>query len=146
MAKDPAISGPISKPTGGFYESSEEIRKKEAGIDEILTRSEVINILGEQLGQLLIDAGYSTIASIILTTDKELEKIRGVGKASIAKIRELIPAPPAPEEPKAPTQQPPTPSVSTKKSPHPPIGPGDVIVEAPKEVSVRVQRIRDSQQ
>lgn len=30
MAKDPALKGPVSKPDGTFYESSEEIRERDA--------------------------------------------------------------------------------------------------------------------
>lgn len=30
MAKDPALAGPVSNPDGGVYESSEEIRKRDA--------------------------------------------------------------------------------------------------------------------
>lgn len=84
--------------------------------DEELTRSEVINTFGPEIGRLLLDGGYSTIGSIISATDKELEEVPSLGRATVKKIREILLPPAVQEE------------------------------VAPENVSVRVQRIRDSQQ
>lgn len=85
-------------------------------VGEELTRSEVLNRFGPEVGQLLLDGGYFTIDSIMSATDKELEAIPDLGRATVKKIRELL-APP-------------------------PVAP----VQPEENVSVRVQRIRDSQQ
>jgi len=125
MAKDPTTPK-VSTPEGGTYESSEEVRKKlaekAAEAEEILIRPEVINLFGEKIGQILIDGGYSTVASVINATDKELKALPGIGKASLAKIRALAPS--ADALAKEASQQP-----SGKEPP----------------ASVRIQRIRDSQ-
>jgi hypothetical protein len=86
MAKDPAMSGPVSKPEGGHYESSEEIRAKDSG----LTRSEVINTFGEDLGNKLLDGGYSSLSGMIDATDEDFLAITGIGPAALAKIREAL--------------------------------------------------------
>lgn len=134
MAKDPALPGPVSRPEGGTYPSSEKVREADAvkaeSISEILDRPEVINLFGEKIGQQLLDGGFSTIASTLAATDKELEAVKGVGEAALKKIRELAPPKKVPEsvikaaEPGAPQAEP---------------------VEDLPQVSVRVQRIRDSQ-
>lgn len=86
MAKDPAMSGPVSKMEGGHYESSEEIREADAG----LTRSEIINTFGEDLGNKLLDGGYSSLSGMIDATDEDFLAIKGVGPAALAKIREVM--------------------------------------------------------
>jgi hypothetical protein len=91
MAKDPAMSGPVSKLEGGTYESSEEAR-------ENLTRSEIINKFGEAFGRALLDAGYSSFTSLRLASDEELLAIGGVGPAKLAQIREVVGAEAVPEE------------------------------------------------
>jgi hypothetical protein len=96
MAKDPAMSGPVSKLEGGAYESSEEVRAKDAGENipdetgEGLTRSEIINMFGEGLGRMLLDAGYASITSLRLASDDELLAISGLGPAKVNLIRELV--------------------------------------------------------
>jgi len=85
MAKDPA-SGPVSKPEGGTYESSEEIREADAG----LTRSEIINAFGEHLGGLLIGAGYSSFSGMIGATDEDFLAIDGVGPVALDEIRSVL--------------------------------------------------------
>ena len=87
MAKDPAMSGPVTDPEGGTYETSEEIR---AESNEGLTRSEVINEFGPDLGQKLIDGGYASLSSLLSVTDEDLIAIAGIGPASVTKIREAI--------------------------------------------------------
>lgn len=87
MAKDPAMSGPVTDPEGGTYETSEEIR---AASNEGLTRSEVINEFGPDLGQKLIDGGYASLSSLLSATDEDLIAIAGIGPASVTKIREAI--------------------------------------------------------
>lgn len=66
-------------------------------VDEILTRSEVINLFGEKIGQLLLDGGYSTVASTLVAADEELEDVKGIGEAAVKKIRELAPPKEMPE-------------------------------------------------
>lgn len=86
MAKD-HLSGQVSNPDGGFYKSSEEVRAEAA---ERLTRSEIINSFGDDLGQKLLDGGYSSLSSLVLATDKELLAVEGVGPAALSKILEVI--------------------------------------------------------
>lgn len=58
---------------------------------ETLTRSEVINELGEaEWVQNLIDAGFSTLQALSEASDDELEAVAGVGPARVAEIREVL--------------------------------------------------------
>jgi len=103
MAKDGILTGPVSDhQTGGFKPTSDEVRaadaaraaakeEEEAVVKEIMTRSEVVNLFGEKIGELLIDAGYSTVSSVITAKNEDLKAISGLGKASLEKIRELAP-------------------------------------------------------
>ncbi len=95
MAKD-AATGPVSRPEGGHYESSEEIREKDSG----LTRSEIINAFGEDLGNKILDGGFSSLTHLSQATDEEILGISGIGPASLVKIREMLNIIPieAPEE------------------------------------------------
>lgn len=86
MAKD-HLAGKVSNPDGGFYKSSEEVRAEGA---ERLTRSEIINAFGEDLGNKVLAGGYSSLSSLVLATDKELLAIEGVGPAALSKILEVI--------------------------------------------------------
>lgn len=86
MAKD-HLTGKVSNPDGGFYKSSEEIRAESA---EKLTRSEIFNTFGEDIGQKLIDGGYASLSGLAGVTDDELLAITGIGPASVEKIREVI--------------------------------------------------------
>jgi len=85
MAKDHV--GKVSNPDGGFYKSSEEIRAESA---ERLTRSEIINAFGEDLGQKLLGGGYASMSSLTGATDEQLLAIDGIGPASLEKIREVV--------------------------------------------------------
>lgn len=132
MAKDP-LAANVSKPEGGYYEGSEELRHQSAEskeeIVEGLTRSEVINVFGEKLGNLLIDGGYASISSIMMASDSDLEDVKGVGKATVKQIREQLA-----EEASG--------AAGVEAEPaRQPIGADQPTNE---EVSVRVQRIRDS--
>jgi ERCC4-type nuclease len=132
MAKD-ATSGPVSKPEGGYYKTSEEVREEDESTEEILTRPEVINLFGEKIGQNLIDAGYSTVSQVINATDEELGDISGIGEVSVAKIRSLAPSEAQLEkEAEAESASAPSPSGLEQRA-------------KDNEVSVRIQRIRDSQ-
>ena len=86
MAKDPAMSGPVSKLEGGSYESSEDIRAEDSG----LTRSEIINVFGEADGRMLLDAGYASFTSLRLASDEELLAVDGLGPVKLATIREKV--------------------------------------------------------
>lgn len=93
MAKDPAMSGPVSKLEGGTYESSEEIRDADNIPDETgegLTRSEIINAFGDAVGRTLLDAGYASFTSLRLASDEELLAVSGLGPAKLAMIREKV--------------------------------------------------------
>ena len=62
-----------------------ELEAEEAGP----TRSEVINVYGEKVGRLLIDAGYSSLSAVEEAEDKELLAIKGVGKGTLKAIRAI---------------------------------------------------------
>jgi len=87
MAKDPSMAGKVSNPDGGFYKSSEEVRMEDA---ERLTRSEIINAFGEDLGNKLLGGGYSSLSGMAGVTDEELLAIEGIGPVTVGKIREVI--------------------------------------------------------
>ena len=107
MAKDPAMSGPVSKLEGGSYESSEEVRAKDAGENipeetgEGLTRSEIINMFGEATGRALLDAGYASFTSLRMASDEELLAISGVGPAKVETIRARVGKEQSPEDEQA---------------------------------------------
>ena len=125
MAKDPAM-GPISKPEGGFYDSPEEAEAEieiEVEVEEISDRSLVINLFGEKIGQLLLDGGYPSVISVLVADDEALLDTKGLGRASLKKIRELAPRQEIPEVL---------------------LPPGEPTQEEPP-ASARIQRIRDSQ-
>lgn len=85
MAKD-NVTGKVSNPEGGFYKSSEEIRAESGGN---LTRSEIINAFGEELGRKLLDGGYSSLSAVASATDKELLAVAGIGPAGLSKILDV---------------------------------------------------------
>lgn len=89
MAKDPSMSGPVSRLEGGEYESSEEIRAASAD-PSMSTRSEIINNFGEDLGRKLLDAGYSSMSSMDGVSDEDFLAITGVGPAALEKIHEVL--------------------------------------------------------
>ena len=136
MAKDPAMSGPVSKLEGGTYESSEEIRDEDSG----LTRSEIINAFGEISGRMLLDAGYASFTSLRLASDEELLAVDGLGPAKLAVIREKVGAQAAdPDEAEVAEL------AGLMEGPSAPAAP-DVLMETavPKKTySVRLQRIMD---
>jgi len=127
MAKDPAM-GPVSKPEGGHYGDPEVVEEAaeeetmmaeypeeaeaevevEAEVEEISDRSLVINLFGEKIGQLLLDGGYPSVISVLVADDEALLGTKGLGKASLKKIRELAPRQEIPEvllPPGEPTQE-----------------------------------------
>lgn len=57
--------------------------------DADLTRSEVINIFGEEIGKRLIDGGYSSLTSVIEATDQELLLVPDIGPATLTNIRRM---------------------------------------------------------
>lgn len=57
---------------------------------ETLTRSEVINALGDaEWVHSLIDAGFSTLQALSEASDEDLVAVDGVGPARVREIREL---------------------------------------------------------
>jgi NAD-dependent DNA ligase len=52
-----------------------------------LTRSEVINLVGESAGKALIKAGFASLSAIDDADDDELLEIDGVGPATLNKLR-----------------------------------------------------------
>jgi len=66
-------------------------RHEEVEIEEILTRSPIINLFGEKVGQLLLDAGYSSMAAVIMADDEVLLGIKGIGEAALKEIRSIVP-------------------------------------------------------
>lgn len=52
-----------------------------------LTRSEVINLVGESAGKALIKAGFASLSAIDAADDEELLAIDGVGPAALNKLR-----------------------------------------------------------
>lgn len=81
-------------PTGPTSEQPapepEEVPEPEAEVDEVLTRSEVINLVGEVRGQALIDAGFSSISSLEGLSFEDLTEIEGVGPATATKVLEAL--------------------------------------------------------
>lgn len=153
MAKD-STTGPVSNPEGGYYPSSEEVRMT----DEGLTRSEVINEFGEALGNMLLEGGYSSLSAILEATDEDLLAIEGLGPAKLKTIREkttLVVEEEAPEpEPEVVEEEVPAEEddilpeladleVGPVEFPSSPLSEGE---DYAPEVSVRIQRIRDSQE
>lgn len=61
--------------------------------EQPLTRSEVINALGEHAWvQNLIDAGFASLSALEEASDEELEAVQGVGAARVDDIREALEA------------------------------------------------------
>lgn len=59
--------------------------------DEDLTRSEVINLLGDHdWVHALIDAGYASISALVEASDEELLEVDGVGPARLEDIQEAL--------------------------------------------------------
>lgn len=54
---------------------------------EALTRSEVINVYGERIGQLLLGAGYSTVSQVREDSDENLLDVEGIGPKTLEDIR-----------------------------------------------------------
>lgn len=115
MAKDPAM-GPISDPDGGFYGPPEEVPEEGQGTaedvveeveveeeaveieaEEILTQPSIFDLFGEKIGQLLLDAGYSSVDAVVTADDKVLLNIKDIGKAALKEIRGLAPQREIPE-------------------------------------------------
>ncbi len=57
---------------------------------EAVTRSEVINTFGEEVGAMLISAGYSTLTSVEPLTVDDLMKIEGIGRTRAKKILKVM--------------------------------------------------------
>lgn len=89
MANDPT-TGPVSDPEGGTLPTSDELRP-----DSGLTRSEIINKFGEELGRVLLDAGYASLTSLMMASDEELLAI--LDEASFVSVRAVAPYMPPPE-------------------------------------------------
>jgi hypothetical protein len=83
MAKD-LTQGPVSQ-----YDSE--------GLPINATRSEVINNFGEELGNRLIEAGFSSLSSISVAVDSVFEEL-GFGEGKIAALREKAPFTGAPTQ------------------------------------------------
>ncbi|WP_201285677.1 DNA-directed RNA polymerase subunit alpha C-terminal domain-containing protein, partial [Klebsiella pneumoniae] len=46
--------------------------------------------LSEQKIQLLRDAGYNTVGELVEATDEQFHKIRGIGSATVYRIRNVL--------------------------------------------------------
>lgn len=63
-----------------------------------LTRSEIIDAFGEELGGKLLAGGYSSLDSLSSATNEEILAVDGIGPASLAKIHDAVtPVEPEPE-------------------------------------------------
>jgi hypothetical protein len=56
-----------------------------------LTRSEIINTFGDEVGAKLLDAGLASLLSVQRATDDELLAVTGIGPATLEVIREKAP-------------------------------------------------------
>jgi len=93
MAKDTTV-GPVSKPEGGHYESSEEIRMA----NKELSQTEVMSEFDKDLAAMLVEGGYHSLFQLAHESDGVLMDLKGVGLEELAVIREK-----APYEPLIPT-------------------------------------------
>lgn len=95
MAKDPT-QGPITRydETGNpkimIEPVAEDAQSEERAMEEGLTRSEIINAFGEDLGGKLLDGGYSSLSGMMGATDEDFLAIKGIGPASLAEIRKVV--------------------------------------------------------
>lgn len=66
----------------------EEYKEEAMEVEENL----VLDKLGDKTGNLLIEYGYTSLASIAAADDSELLGINGIGKTALKKIRAKVPA------------------------------------------------------
>lgn len=88
MAKDPVMNADVPETNlaeGGFPEPTPD----ESG--EGLTRSEVINAFGEDLGGKLIEWGFGSLSQLANVSDAELLAVKGLGEVTLGQIRERVP-------------------------------------------------------
>lgn len=74
-----------------------EVGAAEAEADEPAADS-VTDVFGEKVGGLLLEAGYSTADVVAAANDADLLAIDGIGKATLAEIRESAPPLSSPHE------------------------------------------------
>ena len=86
MAKDTTI-GPVSKPEGGHYESSEDIRMA----NKELPQTEVANAFDKDIAAMLIEGGYYSLFQLAHASDGVLMELKGVGLEELAVVREKAP-------------------------------------------------------
>ena len=80
MAQDPTTSD-VSTPEGGTYPSSEEVR--DAFAESELTRSEIINEFGEEIGGELLEANISGLSGLVIIDDEQKEALSPEAKAAV---------------------------------------------------------------
>lgn len=86
MAKD-TTTGPVSKPEGGHYESSEDVRMNSGE----LPQTEVMSEFDKDLAAMLVEGGYHSLFQIAHACDGVLMELKGVGLEELAAIREKAP-------------------------------------------------------
>lgn len=69
---------------------SEEEEYKEDAME--IEENNVLDKLGDKIGNLLIEYGYGSIDEIAAADDSELLDINGIGNSALKKIRAMVPA------------------------------------------------------
>lgn len=96
MAKDP-ISGPVSKPEGGFYESSAEIRAREAKIMEAPAIEPAYLDLEEELNEMTVKQLVVLAAEEGIEGRSKMKKEKLIGLLLVSdSLKSKVPAPISP--------------------------------------------------
>lgn len=96
MAKDTAI-GPVSKPEGGYYESSEEIRAREAEMMEVPPVDPAYLELEAQLNEMTIKQLVALAAERSIKGRFKMKKEKLIGILLLSdSLKAVVPAPISP--------------------------------------------------